>query len=128
MGKPVTVLIATVCVMSLLLAGCASMCPDKAGNRQAKAGQIVLCGKCGQVKGSAACCKPGAQACAGCGLQKGSPGCCAGFAKGADVTLCGQCGFVKGSAACCKPGTGQTCALCGFIKGSPGCKAKCGAG
>ena len=35
-----------------------------------------LCPKCGQVKGSAKCCKPGATICKKCGKVKGSPGCC----------------------------------------------------
>jgi hypothetical protein len=36
----------------------------------------ALCARCGQIKGSAACCKPGAEKCPKCGLDKGSPGCC----------------------------------------------------
>jgi len=36
----------------------------------------TLCKGCGQVKGSDACCKPGAVKCTKCGLDKGSPGCC----------------------------------------------------
>jgi hypothetical protein len=36
----------------------------------------TLCGKCGQVKGTAVCCAPGALKCGKCGLAKGSPGCC----------------------------------------------------
>ena len=38
----------------------------------------TLCGKCGQVKGSAMCCcnKPDQERCTMCGLFKGSPGCC----------------------------------------------------
>lgn len=46
-----------------------------------KAGEMcetaALCPKCGQIKGSAACCKPDAVTCAKCGMTKGSPGCCA---------------------------------------------------
>lgn len=37
----------------------------------------ALCPKCGQIKGSAACCKPDAVKCTKCGMAKGSPGCCA---------------------------------------------------
>jgi hypothetical protein len=36
----------------------------------------TLCGKCGQIKGTDACCKVDAQKCTKCGLTKGSPGCC----------------------------------------------------
>ena len=35
-----------------------------------------LCLKCGQVKGTEECCKPGQKLCKSCGLVKGSPGCC----------------------------------------------------
>ena len=80
---------------------------------------VTLCGKCGQVKGSKACCKQGAEKCGRCGLAKGSPGCCR-IPKGKDVTLCGKCGQVKGSDACCKKGT-EKCKGCGLDKGSPGC-------
>ncbi|TAN38027.1 MAG: hypothetical protein EPN23_03500 [Verrucomicrobia bacterium] len=34
-----------------------------------------ICAKCGEIKGSAKCCQPGAEKCAKCGLDKGSPGC-----------------------------------------------------
>jgi hypothetical protein len=36
----------------------------------------AICPACGQIKGSALCCKPGAAKCPKCGLVKGSPGCC----------------------------------------------------
>ena len=35
-----------------------------------------LCLKCGQIKGTEVCCKPGQKLCKSCGLAKGSPGCC----------------------------------------------------
>ena len=79
----------------------------------------TLCGKCGQVKGSDKCCKPGAEKCANCGLDKDAPGCCR-IQKGTAVTLCGKCGQIKGSDKCCKPGA-EKCANCGLDKGSPGC-------
>jgi len=37
----------------------------------------ALCGKCGQIKGSAVCCKADGVKCEKCGMAKGSPGCCA---------------------------------------------------
>lgn len=83
--------------------------------------QLSLCGKCGQVKGSAACCAQGAVTCAKCGLVKGSPGCCA-ITKGTDAVLCAKCGQVKGSDACCAADAVK-CAKCGLVKGSPGCCA-----
>jgi YHS domain-containing protein len=39
--------------------------------------KLALCDKCGEVKGSASCCKAGAEVCTKCGKHKGSPGCCA---------------------------------------------------
>ncbi len=36
----------------------------------------ALCPMCGQIKGSDACCKPGAAKCGMCGMAEGSPGCC----------------------------------------------------
>ncbi|MHC4250820.1 MAG: hypothetical protein ACYS9X_16970 [Planctomycetota bacterium] len=84
------------------------------------AGKVLLCAKCGQIKGSDECCKEGAARCPKCGLAKGSPGCCRlGEAK-ADVTLCTSCGEVKGSEKCCKADA-EKCGMCGLNKGSPGC-------
>lgn len=37
----------------------------------------ALCPLCGQIQGSAVCCKAGAPKCGMCGMAKGSPGCCA---------------------------------------------------
>ena len=42
-----------------------------------KCEMTALCPKCGQTKGSDACCKPDAAKCGKCGMAKGSPGCCA---------------------------------------------------
>ena len=47
-------------------------CRDTRNTEEAQ----TLCKSCGQVKGSDACCKPGAVICTQCGLVKGSPGCC----------------------------------------------------
>ena len=41
-----------------------------------KPGTVVLCYKCGQIKGSDTCCAADAEKCSKCGLAKGSPGCC----------------------------------------------------
>jgi hypothetical protein len=78
-----------------------------------------LCGGCGQIKGTDACCKPDAVKCEKCGLDKGSPGCCK-ITKGKDIALCGKCGLVKGSDLCCKADA-LMCAKCGKPKGSPLC-------
>ena len=38
--------------------------------------RLVVCPLCGEIKGSAKCCKQGADKCYKCWLNKGSPGCC----------------------------------------------------
>ena len=108
-----------------LLAGCrdktsSSTTPSKPEAVAKKPGTCVLCWKCGQVKGSALCCKAGAAKCPRCGLHKGSPGCCRLGGAKAPVCLCTYCGQIKGSAKCCKPGSAK-CLRCGLNKGSPGC-------
>ena len=104
-----------------LLAGCGMFGGSGGcGAPTKKAGTCVLCYKCGQVKGSDKCCKPGATLCTKCGLHKGSPGCCRLAGAKADVCLCTYCGEIKGSAKCCKPGA-KKCTSCGLNAGSPGC-------
>jgi len=93
----------------------------KASGETPEAAPKVLCGKCGQVKGTPVCCKKDALRCGGCGLAKGSPGCCKLPADGKDAALCGKCGQVKGAAECCKADV-AACTKCGLAKGSPGCR------
>ena len=83
---------------------------------------VVICGECGQIKGSETCCKPDQPHCQKCGLVKGSPGCCK-LPEGTegDVALCAKCGFIKGSEECCKDTAALKCSSCGLVKGSPGC-------
>jgi peroxiredoxin/YHS domain-containing protein len=84
----------------------------------------VICTGCGQIKGSANCCKPGQALCQKCGLVKDSPGCCK-VAKGSKETveLCTACGFIKGSPECAAncAAAKATCAKCRLVAGSPGC-------
>jgi len=80
---------------------------------------IVLCGDCGQVKGTDLCCADGAEVCEKCGLQSGAPGCCK-IEQGTNVTLCSSCGQIKGTDVCCLEGA-TVCADCGWHKGSPAC-------
>ena len=80
---------------------------------------FLLCGGCGQIKGSDACCAVGAATCSKCGLAKGSPGCCK-IEKGTDVELCTKCGQIEGADPCCAAGA-EKCAKCSLAKGSPGC-------
>ena len=105
-----------------LLAGCNLFSDRPAGCPPSgkKPGTCVLCYKCGQVKGSAKCCKAGAQKCTKCGLDKGSPGCCRLAGAKTDVCLCTYCGEIKGSDKCCKPDA-KKCTKCGLNMGSPGC-------
>ncbi|MCK5850364.1 MAG: hypothetical protein KAH23_05565 [Kiritimatiellae bacterium] len=62
----------------------------------------VLCGKCGETKGSDVCCKKDAVRCKKCKAIKGAPGCCKLPAKGEDAVVCVKCGEIKGNAVCCK--------------------------
>jgi peroxiredoxin/YHS domain-containing protein len=84
----------------------------------------AICTQCGQIEGSADCCKPGQATCPRCGLAKGSPGCC-NVKKGSEETveLCLACGNIKGSqecaGSCAKPKA--SCPGCHRVKGSPGC-------
>ena len=80
---------------------------------------VVLCGKCGQIKGTSECCAKDGKKCGKCGLAKGAPGCCK-IEKGKDATLCSGCGQVKGSEECCAKEAAK-CKKCGLHKGSPGC-------
>jgi len=106
---------AAAAVPAALLVGCGS--EEKAS---AATGKCVICFKCGQVKGSDLCCKPGAEKCSKCGLHKGSPGCCRLNGAKADVCLCTYCGEIKGSEKCCKPNA-MKCEKCGLNMKSPGC-------
>ena len=85
--------------------------------------RLVVCSKCGEIMGTAKCCKPGARKCPGCGLNKGSIGCCKDLKPPAgkqELTLCPKCGEIKGTAKCCQPDA-KKCPKCGLNKGAPGC-------
>lgn len=84
-----------------------------------KDARVVLCGKCGELKGSELCCKADMKLCEQCGLHLDSPGCCK-IKKGDDVVLCSKCGEIKGSENCCKEGI-ELCPKCKLHKDSPGC-------
>lgn len=85
--------------------------------------RLTVCPKCGEFKGSAACCDPKAEKCGKCKLHKGSVGCCRDLKplKGEkEVVVCPKCGEFMGTGECCKTGAIK-CAKCGLTKGSPGC-------
>jgi len=85
--------------------------------------KLVVCQKCGEIKGSEKCCKIDAEKCPKCGLNKGSIGCCKALepAEGEkDIVLCAKCGEVKGTYKCCKVDAVK-CPKCGLNEGSPGC-------
>jgi len=111
-------------VTSLGCGACGGACAAPAKKqvehpKEATAPALVLCGKCGQLKGSGECCAKDAVKCKGCGLAKGSPGCCK-VTKGKDATLCAKCGEIKGSKICCAKDAVKS-KECGLAKGSPGC-------
>ena len=89
-----------------------------AGETVAKA-PVVLCGKCGVVKGAEGCCDASAKRCDGCGLVKGSTGCCKMDGSGNDAELCAKCGQIAGTEKCCDEEAARC--KCGKIKGSAGC-------
>jgi hypothetical protein len=88
------------------------------GHHHVSHAENLLCGKCGEIKGTDKCCDPNAQKCE-CGLIHGSPGCCK-IEKGDDVKLCTHCGQIKGTDNCCAKDA-KSCSSCGLHKGSPGC-------
>ncbi|MBU0617868.1 MAG: hypothetical protein KKI02_09135 [Planctomycetes bacterium] len=66
--------------------------------------RLVVCPKCGEIKGDAQCCKPNAPKCPKCGLNKASIGCCKDLKPAAGksgIAICSACGDVKGSNRCC---------------------------
>ena len=125
-------------VMLIVVASAASMsygvgCPfskcgvgKKAATPKAevkKASVVDVCTGCGEIKGSAKCCKADAKKCGGCGMNKSSVGCCKNLkpAEGEKtIKLCAACGEVKGSNNCCKANA-KKCKSCGLNKKSPGC-------
>ena len=85
--------------------------------------RLVVCPKCGEIKGVAQCCKPDANKCPRCRLNKGSIGCCRGLKPPAakkDIVVCPTCGQIKDTAKCCRPDA-KKCPKCGLNKGAPGC-------
>jgi hypothetical protein len=83
--------------------------------------RIMLCAKCGEIKGSAKCCKAGVEKCPLCGLNKDSASCCKKIDfRWGDVELCPKCGEVKDSRRCCVMAA-EKCPKCGLHKNSPGC-------
>ena len=117
------VVVVAISAVAWLSAGCCCPC-KKCKAHAAAVVPLTLCGKCGEIKGSAKCCQMNAVKCEKCGLNKGSPGCCSAMTPGTDAKLCPKCGEICGSSKCCQPGAAK-CEKCGLDKGSPGCKAKC---
>jgi hypothetical protein len=80
----------------------------------------ILCGKCGEEKGSTVCCAKDAETCA-CGMHKGTPLCCVKLADdAAGKDLCKTCGHVAETKHVCDKDC-ATCFDCGLHKGSPAC-------
>ena len=129
MKKTVVMLFVVVSVASVSYgAGCPfSKCGRSkkaaAPKAEVKSASVVdVCAGCGEIKGSANCCKPDAKKC-GCGMNKGSIGCCKHLkpAKGEKtIKICTACGEVKASDKCCKTDAVK-CKSCGLNKKSPGC-------
>ena len=102
--------------------------PDKAVTALKAKGEkpelrLVVCPKCGEIKGAAQCCSPDAKKCPRCGLNNGSIGCCKNLKPPSgkqSIVICPKCGEIEGVPKCCKPDA-QKCPKCGLNKGSIGC-------
>ena len=94
---------------------------------------VILCGKCGEEKGTKKCCAKDAVKCKKCGLNKGAPGCCKMTADGKNMVQCpmtgklmacpsksGKCDAAAVKAACAagKTSCGAGKSACGMKKGS----------
>ena len=53
---------------------------------------VILCGKCGEEKGTKKCCAKDAVKCKKCGLNKGAPGCCKMDGSGKNMVQCPKTG------------------------------------
>lgn len=95
------------------------LCANGCKKTEAK-GTVELCTKCGQIKDSDLCCKPGHEKCIIYGLDEGSPGCCSIPEGARTAAICTACGQIAGSDLCCKPDQPR-CPKCGLVKDSPGC-------
>ena len=93
---------------------------------------VILCGKCGEVKGTKECCAKDAVKCKKCGLNKGAPGCCKMTADGKNMVVCPKSGKLVAcpskSGKCDASAVKAACASgqlkCGKVKGCvpPACK------
>ncbi|MCA9196915.1 MAG: hypothetical protein KDA87_05225 [Planctomycetales bacterium] len=85
---------------------------------EVSATSTILCGTCGEVKGSDACCDDSVASC-DCGFHKGSALCCKHVENnGQDV--CADCGQTVDGAHTCSTDA-EKCAECGLVKDSAGC-------
>lgn len=81
--------------------GCKKSGKESSNDEKAGRTVMLLCIKCGQIKGGELCCKPDQIKCPKCGLVKGSPGCCK-ISKGTQTAaICVKCNKVIMDKACC---------------------------
>ena len=77
--RRVSMLMPAILLTCALVAGCEQAPKTAQSSKTASLAsrKVWICAKCGQIKGSADCCKTArTQKCSHCGLVKGSPGCC----------------------------------------------------
>ncbi len=106
----------------------------------------IVCGKCGEVKGTKKCCKK-AKTCKKCKLHKGSAGCCKMTADGANMVKCptsgklmacplkdGKCDLESLKKACkagdikgCKAGNAKGCKVACTAANAKSCKVSAAA-
>jgi len=90
---------------------------------QKQACVVDVCTSCGEVKGSAKCCKADAKKCKDCGLNKKSPSCCKlGAAKAQKA--CGTCPKTAKAKAACSAKNKADCGTC--PKAAKATKSCCG--
>ena len=122
--------ISLLCALSVTLVGCQPADDAGDGNTTTAASNssatetvevaTILCGQCGEEKGSATCCAQTAETCE-CGMHKGSALCCVELpADAAGKDICSQCGHVAEAGHTCD-GDCEKCAECGLHAGSPAC-------
>lgn len=94
----------TIAFLGVFLCGNGCEKSGEASNNDEGAGEaaMLLCLKCGQIKGGELCCKPDQAKCPKCGLAKGSPGCC-NIPEGTHMAaFCVKCNKVIVGKACCE--------------------------
>ena len=80
----------------------------------------ILCGSCGESKGTESCCADGKK-CGNCGLSEGSSLCCIKLPESSvGKDICGDCGHIAANVHKCDSDCDK-CTKCGLHAGAPAC-------